>query len=325
MSSSTSSSRPTLRQELKVLAVVACMLMGVELLMRRIESRVSAEYATISSFAERAERLASSQSPRILVIGDSLAEDGFRADVFSRQIEQLGHQVSVDAFTLPGSEMSEWYWLFRSYFADAQHRPDMVFLCSSDFVDYPTVGIGRLATLTRRSNHSELLLSDIPDFCDRAKFLKSSAFRSFAGRDRIQKSILSAIIPNYQEGRTWQHNMLRQASEATEYSEADNDLAQEQSYSRLHRFLDLADEHNVAVAIVLMPMAYKYDVDESLVKQLCARQVPLVDCRWVEEITPASFYDGVHLSSEGARTFSGHFAGRVVRQFLSDREPAPTF
>lgn len=310
--------RPTLRQELKVLIVVAAALLACEASLRVLEERTSDEYRRIASFTERAARLVSQPAePRVLVIGNSLADDGLKADIFLDEMRALGqHDAAFDVFALPGSEMCEWYWLFRSLFADRQERPDIVMLSAATFNDFRAVTISRLAAITDTAFYLDLLAADLPDFEERAAFLHSTAFRSFAGRDRVQKSILTAIVPHYQQGRIQQQKLLRQSMETPPPSLI-VPSANAHDYSRLVRFLNLADEFDVKVVLLAMPLTDYYELDRELVDIIRQRNVTMLDCRRMENITADSFYDGVHLHAEAAKIFSRQLARRFVSEVMS--------
>lgn len=310
--------RPPLRQELKVLITVVAVLLACEVALRILEERTSDEYRRIASFPERAVRLVSQPAePRVLAIGNSLVDDGLKADIFLDEMRALGqHDAAFDVFAMPASEMCEWYWLFRSLFADRQERPDIVMLSAATFNDFRTVTISRLAAITDTAFYIDLLATDLPDFEERAAFLHSTVSRSFAGRDRVQKSILTAIVPHYKQGRIQQQKLLRQSMETPPPSLIVPSV-NAHNYSRLVRFLDLADEFGVKVVLLAMPLTDYYQLDRELVDIIRQRDVTLLDCRRMENITADSFYDGVHLYAAGAKLFSRQLARRFVNEVMN--------
>ena len=192
MLSSTSNSRPSFRQELRVLAVVALVLLISEIGLRIVEARSSHEYRSIAALPHIAEKFATDSSlPSVLIIGNSLANDGLNPDIFMHEIKAtLQTKPVFDLVALPGSEMCQWYWLFKAHFIDTGRHPDIVVISAATFSDSPRITISRLAALTHRGCYADLMNSDLPAFEERAAFVHSLVFRSFAGRDRIQKSVL---------------------------------------------------------------------------------------------------------------------------------------
>jgi hypothetical protein len=310
------SAGPSVRQELRVMAVVVCVLLAAEVGMRLVEERFSQEYLRISTFPSRAARLAAAEAePRVLIVGNSLVNDGLNLDVFNSQILDLRAVAEVDLFALPGSEMCEWYWLFKSHFIDRSQRPDILMISAAAFGDFPDVSISRLAAISHPDLYAEILQTDLRTFEQRAQFAHSVLSRSFAGRERVQKSMLDAIVPHYQAGRIWQQKMLRRAADVPPASPTDS-AANGHDYTRLVRLLELADEQDVRVILVLMPMGDYYELDEQLQQVIAERGVGVIDCRRPDFLTPQSYYDGVHLTADAAAVFSRYLARRFAGEVL---------
>ncbi|MEZ5942850.1 MAG: hypothetical protein R3C18_15770 [Planctomycetaceae bacterium] len=332
MSSETNSSPTVLRNELKVLGALVVMLLVVEGVLQLGESRLSIDIQHMKSFGQIAQQLQSQDeaaslaaerqnastvqsASQILFLGNSMTRYGLDQESFERECSlTTGITPEVIALHPDNSRISEWYYLYRNFVAEQNRSPDILVvgfamnqLCDAPsktpdrIARYYGVGIDDLDTLSNED------LSNVEGWSD---FVCSRYSATYATRQRVERRILSAIIPSYKESS----NLINNQSAPKEL-QGDN---VELTYRRLQDFLDMASEGGTQVVLVALPTQEGYDLDSGLV-DVCRGKVTLIDARTIPGVSPDMIPDGLHLTPEGATRYSTFLADWLPVQQLMAR------
>src|SRR5687768_16700153 len=210
MSLSTSSSnairsRPTFRDELKVLLVVAACVLLVECAMRLWGPSLSGELRDFAALDRRAKNLAAHDGPRVLILGNSLTAGGLEHPELEEALSRIvPGELAIEQVTLNASQYREWHYLFQHFFVENGACPDYLVLNFNAHRNLDDenrlLTVPRLASYTRWQDTPALFRDDILSFEDRFEFLQSRLFASFASRSRVRKAVHLAMIPGYSDG-----------------------------------------------------------------------------------------------------------------------------
>lgn len=286
-----------------IAAAVALMFGALELVTRRVLFRSSKDLSRFASYPGRATALMTGPGPHIVFVGNSITEHGIDPDEVARE---LGGK--ADAFTADSSHINTWYWMINAELWRQHLEPELVVVTfhGGSLSDGQRLEIGRLAQFfTTRADWGELFAEDLTTLDDRAEFLASSAWSTFAVADRIKQRVLG-LIPRYQA-----------YAQAENRSNFDGERAVEgkpthRSWSTLDRLLGRARQEHTRVLFVAFPtrpedpnQAVPYEIAPEMRQRIAAAGMLFLDLRKVPELDPARHYDDdIHLNEAGRAVYT---------------------
>ncbi len=312
-------------RELRVVAAVMGILLLCEVGMRLVETRLSKDTAHLREFPSIAQELVTNEStgPRVLFLGNSLTRHGVDLPTFESAIESIGvNDAFVTAAHPDNTALADWYYLFKSHFADSQSAPDLVIIGfeGGHLRDAPSRHPGRLARYyTGWQGAGEVLQRDYNHFGDRVDYLLSTVSSLYANRDRVNRRTLYTLIPGYPETA----QKINEAIVAKNQHVVEPTGNEESSYTcnRLRDFVAHARSSGTHVVLVAMPVPYEYGFDPELLKAVDKLEIQLVDCREVEGITDDLFPDGLHMNEIAAKIYTEELARRLSDLVASIKRP----
>ncbi len=292
---------------------------SAELGFRKLVPNLSANSRTLAEAPERAERIREFEGTTVLILGNSISGDGIVAESLQ---SSLGEEVLVEHQPADSSVMRDWYYELKNHFYLEQAAPDWVVLPVGDA--HP---LCRVNQRTEDLMFSFVSWSDLPAFFERSEAAsearreamelpldlrrgerleerlgvilgKASALYGFRGR--VQKRIMVAVAPRYEELR----HQMRTAGVATDGT---HDVSTDPFWA--DRVAELTSSNSTSILVVAMP-------SEPLESQLPAADVaiaeqygwqviaPGLDHSWSDEDRP----DGLHLSPDAADRFTALLA-----------------
>jgi lysophospholipase L1-like esterase len=310
-----------LRREWQVLAFVAVTLLSVECGMRVLESRLSKDLLDIRSFPEIAATLSDplhADDQRILFLGNSLTRDGVDVEAVTGEMTRLltDSGVFVRKAMADGTGLAEWFYAFRNQFAKTGHTPDIVVLGfegsgGGHIGDARTFDPSALGYLfSEFSDIPDVMQHELPESGEHCDFLLGSVSSAYANRKRVQRRVLDAIIPGYRDMSMW----INAAIVSRQPRPSTKPVAP--TFTRLARFIDLAEAHGVQVVLVAIPVPVpvRYEIPAELTAFSETRSISLIDARHLKGIDDTMFPDGLHMNAVAAKRFSRHVASELAGQ-----------
>lgn len=302
MSSSTSSSNPFLgwlSLEWPMVAVVAGMLLALELVFRLAGPALSNEQAQILGLPEQARTLEAASGERVLLVGNSLLIDGVQVDLLKAKMADVSPGVVLDSVAFHGSETAEWYWILRHYFWTGGKKIDRLVLVVNDRMVSDTMSrrIRRLASISRGADITAVVEEELSGLEEIGSFLHAWLFESFAGRKRMQLVVLERFLPHYKAMETEVNRRLA----ANPRSKPSRSSESHFPCERFSRLLAAAARMEIPTAVVFMPAREPYEIPPSVLEAMAEYHATLMDCREVPGMGADDFADDVHLTGQGAK------------------------
>lgn len=286
-----------------------------ELAMRTTTPSLSTDVAGIEDLPRMAKELHDQDGLRVLFLGNSLT--GYGADTTAFEEEWRRHSITpihCERASADGTNLTNWYYLFESHFADRGLPPDAV------VIGFGIVHVGDDAQadpkqLGRSGIHlehvPELFANDLTGFEVRSEFLLARILWLFGEQPRLKRKLLGWLLPYYPAGE--------RAINAANYDGEDIPLAaaknlKQTTYRRLQRMIDLLRASHVRGVFVAMPRRESYPLDDDIRRTIEEGGMTFVDLRSIPDLHPANFLDEMHLNAAGARIYS-----RTLARVLAER------
>lgn len=323
MSSSTSSFKPAKRW-LVVLALLG-IFGALEVFTRTRLFGSSKDFRRFAGYDERARKLEEGAGVRFALVGNSSTDRGVDPAALHEALAANGLSATEDLFVADRSRINTWHFMLGKYFFRPGVRPDWVVVTfyENDLEDGNQIEIGRLAQFfTSVRDWPSVFDVDLPDLSQRADFVISSGWATFAAKERIRERVLKGLVPNFEDyalhanGAIYGYERRRAALAA-------GALRRPGTYRALQRLLQTASESGVRLIFVAYPTRpvpgrLQYEVPEATLAVLRQAKVPFIDLRRVEGLESAEWYeDDVHLNPQGRVPYSKALArelARVVRE-----------
>ncbi len=353
------SSTFSFKHELLVIAVVLAGLAASELAVRaavmRYGFKVSSNLSKLAQLPTNSARwYRSSDRPRMLLVGNSVAVEGLGDDTPGNSLDplrdqlsaQAGCEVPLQALVFHEMRAREWYWMVEQRFAQQNRMPELMVIClDSRFArDAGRVKVRLLARFFPWNTRPLIPAVDVPEFGDRVEFVIARYSQCFSIAHNIGDAMLErafsqaeAIRPlreannaggSFRRGVVWAKEMRtfaqQQSSQATDAAtettagEAD---PREKNYSRLIALLELAQQHQTHVVCYFMPHRQAYDIPAELSEVIHDHQGVLIDGRTESGLTPADYADDIHLNHDGRLIFTPTFVHRILPELREAVKP----
>ena len=277
---------------LKTALVVLALLLVVEAGMRWLEPHLSADVAHIESIPQIVSQFGQT-GHNLLFLGSSITRHGVDVDALEPVLAAEG--VAPRAFSLSfiypdASDILDWTYLYGHYLSPPAAQPDVIIV---NFAGDRLEDVEANPQQVRRIARHHTSLRDVPaaftrDFTtlsQRAEFLLSKTFVSFAHRERVRMRLMATLPLYRQTQRSLNETQLAQASVAT--PAAVTPTTPEGRYTRLKRFLAEIDTRSVRVVFVATPVRDPYRIDPALRTLLTDEGAELIDTRSVPGLPPS--------------------------------------
>ncbi|MGJ8696390.1 MAG: hypothetical protein ACSHYF_08725 [Verrucomicrobiaceae bacterium] len=280
----------TFRQELKVLAVLAFFLVGLELYSIKIAPTLDTDRAHIHDIPT----LTASLPPEngTLFLGNSLMKHGLDPDLLAAQRPDLPFiKISPVA-----TAALDWEHLHQRYLQS--NPPDRLVLgfVAHHLNDSEPVKLRRLARHFATANSlPSLWQNENLNFHQRTQSLLAHTTALIGDQPAHRERILDYFIDWYRLGlRTNQDWVTPKITTSSRSA----------TFQRITRFLDACQANGTQVILVPMPQPEPWPLDPQIPQLIKKYKLTLLDARSLPTITPDDFSDGYHLGESGSKKFT---------------------
>jgi hypothetical protein len=351
-STSSSESQPARRQPLlarRVWLGLAAIFVLLEIFTRTRLFSASKDFRRFRGYPARAEALiASTGVTRVAFVGNSATDRGVDARVVEATLGELGRPTRADLFVADQSRIDTWRFIIERFFAAPELRPDLVVVTfyENDLEDGNPVEIGRLAQFfTTVKDWPEVFTVNLHTLDDRASFVISSGWATYAASERIRERLLDVLIPRFRDSSERVNHIIyehehereraRQAAAvaagapAAETAEtATRVRARASSLLALGRLLRRAADKGIRLCFVAYPTlidgpGLPYELPPDLLATLGAAGTPFIDLRQVPTLRPELYADEVHLNEAGRAPYSRALGQALLRVLPATPSASP--
>ena len=277
------------RQELKVLVVLVCFLVGLELIARMVSESLDDDRAHIAQFDEIVGELG---EKRGAVLGNSLLLHGLNLEQFAQESPDF----STIRVTPVSSAVLDWGHLYERYFLKGEELPEHLFV---GFVAHH-VDDSEPAKLRRLSRHfvstgslSQLWERERFDIHQRVQSGLSHVSALIGDQPAHRERVLDYFIDWYRLG-----------------------LRTNQGW--VTGFVDMVQAGGTRLWIIPLSQPEYWELNSGLLELIEKKGVGLMDARSIPGMTADDFSDGYHLGESGAEKFTKWFAKEISKKITQD-------
>jgi hypothetical protein len=290
---------------------------GLEIVTRTVLFPRSRDFVRFAGYPERAAKLVRQDGLRIAFIGNSATQRGFNPTQFVAELPNPQRcPVHVDLFVADGSQLNTWHYLVKQAFWRQDLNPDwfVVTFFGTSLEDGDPIEIGRLAQFfTQPDDWPEVCATDLTTLSDRADFLLSTTWATFAARDRIRKRVLAAVVPEYKDFAEALHAAQHRHPKPPSTPPA-------RTCKALERFLAAAQQHGNRVCFVAFPTRdcgehTRYPINPEVERRITGAGMVLLDLRRVPGLRAEDYEDDYHLTPAGAALYTRAFTQASAPMF----------
>jgi hypothetical protein len=210
-------------------------------------------------------------------------------------------------FAADGAGIDVIHWIVEHEFARQKLTPDLLIVTfyGATLEDGERIEVGRLAQFfTDRRDWGELFRFDLPTLAERADLVVSSAWMTFAVRDRIKERVLD-LIPGYKDtmsevnAANFHHDQLLDYPPRPAIT----------THTALRRFVARQRERKQQVLFVAYPSkppdgaAVAYEISEEARRVIAEAGMRLVDLRRIG-LAATDYRDRIHVNDGGRVVFT---------------------
>lgn len=293
-----------MKDEIKILLSLACLLLVLEAGARVFETRLSKDVQHLRELPAQAEKLraASHDAFKILVLGNSLARCGVDVPLLTKGLkQQLQREVVVAVMHPDGSRIEQWTYGYRRYFEQTGAVPDVVLLIT-----------GRLHLTDQPPDVSDMGAfyvsgQDLPAFAkaslhgieDTSRFWVARLSALFAHADRVQPLLFYRFVPGYDE--TAQAINQRASSKPPDSYQHD---AKNVACNTLAFLLDGSKLSGVRFLIASAPLPEPYVLPAEVSDAARRAGASVIKTGETLDLPSENFPDQYHLNAQGAEAFT---------------------
>lgn len=296
----------SLRQELKVLVVLVCFLVGLELIARMVSESLDDDRAHIAQFDELVGELG---EKRGAVLGNSLLLHGLNLEQFAQESPDF----STIRVTPVSSAVLDWGHLYERYFLKGEEVPEHLFV---GFVAHH-VDDSEPAKLRRLSRHfvstgslSQLWERERFDTHQRVQSGLSHVSALIGDQPAHRERVLDYFIDWYRLGLRTNQDWVT--------GEVESSVERQSSFERMTRFIDMVQAGGTRLWIIPLSQPEYWELNSGLLELIEKKGVGLMDARSIPGMTADDFSDGYHLGESGAEKFTKWFAKEISEKITQD-------
>ena len=294
------------RQELKVLVVLVCFLVGLELIARMVSGSLDDDRAHIAQFDELVGELGEKKGA---VLGNSLLLHGLNLEQFAQESPDF----STIRVTPVSSAVLDWGHLYERYFLKGEELPEHLFV---GFVAHH-VDDSEPAKLRRLSRHfvstgslSRLWERERFDFHQRVQSGLSHVSALIGDQPAHRERVLDYFIDWYRLGLRTNQDWVT--------GEVESSVERQSSFERMTRFVDMVQAGGTRLWIIPLSQPEYWELNSGLLELIERKGVGLMDARSIPGMTADDFSDGYHLGESGAEKFTRWFAKEISEKITQD-------
>ena len=294
------------RQELKVLVVLVCFLVGLELIARMVSESLDDDRAHIAQFDEIVGELG---EKRGAVLGNSLLLHGLNLEQFAQESPDF----STIRVTPVSSAVLDWGHLYERYFLKGEELPEHLFV---GFVAHH-VDDSEPAKLRRLSRHfvstgslSQLWERERFDIHQRVQSGLSHVSALIGDQPAHRERVLDYFIDWYRLGLRTNQDWVT--------GEVESSVERQSSFERMTRFVDMVQAGGTRLWIIPLSQPEYWELNSGLLELIEKKGVGLMDARSIPGMTADDFSDGYHLGESGAEKFTKWFAKEISKKITQD-------
>jgi len=294
------------RQELKVLVVLVCILVGLELIARMVSESLDDDRAHIAQFDEIVGELG---EKRGAVLGNSLLLHGLNLEQFAQESPDF----STIRVTPVSSAVLDWGHLYERYFLKGEELPEHLFV---GFVAHH-VDDSEPAKLRRLSRHfvstgslSQLWERERFDIHQRVQSGLSHVSALIGDQPAHRERVLDYFIDWYRLGLRTNQDWVT--------GEVESSVERQSSFERMTRFVDMVQAGGTRLWIIPLSQPEYWELNSGLLELIEKKGVGLMDARSIPGMTADDFSDGYHLGESGAEKFTKWFAKEISKKITQD-------
>lgn len=299
--------------EARVVLGLLALIVFVDVGLRLAEGQLSGNLAHIADIPEIVADVGKPEHESLLLLGNSLTNNGVAAQLVSEEIPQL----AVAKITPDATGLWDWQCLLDHQMIE---RPD---------VQFDTIVIGfawHLLSDQTRSDASRLgalycRLGDLAapqaiglqDSAEIGEFMAARVLRTYALRDTLRNRLFKASVPNYmqftQAGNDRAGRPSQQATKKT------GDV--KYTYETFAGLVQRLKSKGTRVIAVAMPVQQRYELDSQLQSLDDRGTLEVIDLRQVPGLKASHFLDGMHLNSTGQQILTRALAEHLLAELSS--------
>ena len=294
------------RQELKVLVVLVCFFVGLELIARMVSESLDDDRAHIAQFDELVGELGEKKGA---VLGNSLLLHGLDLEQFAQESPDF----STIRVTPVSSAVLDWGHLYERYFLKGEELPEHLFV---GFVAHH-VDDSEPAKLRRLSRHfastgslSQLWERERFDFHQRVQSGLSHVSALIGDQPAHRERVLDYFIDWYRLGLRTNQDWVT--------GEVESSVERQSSFERMTRFVDMVQAGGTRLWIIPLSQPEYWELNSGLLELIERKGVGLMDARSIPGMTADDFSDGYHLGESGAEKFTRWFAKEISEKITQD-------
>ena len=305
MSSSTSSSD---RRLAKVAAIVVALWVALEIVTRTLLVPTSRDLSRFVRYPADARALIAAPGARLALVGNSTTQAGIDPDALEGLLAPRWHTpVAARMFAADGAGIDVIHWMVEHEFGRQNLLPDLLVVTfyGNGLEDGERVEVGRLAQFfADRHDWPELCRFDLPTLAERADLVVSSAWMTFAVRDRIKERVLD-LIPGYKDtmsevnAANFRHDQLLDYPPRPAVT----------THRALRRFVERQRARGLDVLFVAYPSKppdgaeVAYEISDEARRVIADAGMRLVDLRRIG-LSSADYRDRIHVNDAGRVRFT---------------------
>mgnify|MGYP001814784235 CR=1 FL=1 len=309
---------PSIRQEMRVVAVVVLFVIGMEIVARIMAPTIDSDREHIHAFPDiidgTAKEAGEKKLPNVIFFGNSLMRAGLDEEIVADSlIEVEGPEIASAKITPVGTAMLDWVYLYKRYFEDSQQHPDILVVgfVAHHIHDQEPIKLRRLSRhFVAMDDFPELWSRDLGDFHRIAQSTLCHFSALEGDQPEHQLKLLSGIVSDYNNGLNRNNDLVRAAAERKAALKA-NTSVNTQTFSRMQRLIETCKKHGVEIWFVPMPQPEVWPLHPEAVALIERHGMKLLDAREIEGMTEEDFWDGYHLGDSGMEKFSQWMAGQI--------------
>lgn len=293
------------RQTLLVMLWTGAALLSMELLARVVTPGLSGNLAHVARIPAIVEQAAQASDPAVLLVGNSLTNNGVDADMLTRELPGL-HIAKV---TPDGTSLWDWQCILRHQLLSREDSSVRLVVIGtawhllSDQTDSDPSRLGGLYCSYQDLLHPQRV--GTAGSADTGEFITARSLRLYALRDTLRNRIFSTTVPYYRRFVA-EDNVAAggqpAAVDATRYT-----------YGVFARLVADLASRGTRVVVIGMPVREPYQLSEELTSLARTGGIVLLDYRQTPGIGAASFVDSMHLGPDGSVMLTRRLAADLAR------------
>ena len=244
---------------------------------------------------------------------------GHRHGRAHRQPPGARRRTTADLFYADHSYINTWQFILQRHFWTPGNRVDLVVIpfWGTNLYDGNELEIGRLAQFfTSVRDWPTVLDVDLGTTAERADFLVSSLWATFAARDRMREWAFTTALPDYKGYASREQDVITTRM----VNAAAGKPKKARTTEALARLLESARAHDTRLVFMAFPTRHDEwnDRYEEPVRLMEEAGMHYVDLRDVDVVDDDSYVDLVHMNADGRSAFTRRLAESLLPIVLCD-------